>query len=496
MNNRKLKIITSIITLSLIVMLYVPNMVSATTVTVLYEDMEGGDIEDEWTYLTGAEEFSTTAYNGSASVRLDGNDNAFKVIANVTEVMVSGWFYLNSLNGTQFLKIQRWDGGANGAGGGWGNRVTTTVEWNDTTNFNGQMSLVTTSTGGATEYNNIDIQPPINQWFHLGIWSNGTRARVWYNGSLAMDIANATAFKANQINMGNSTPRFILDGDYLVDDVYIYNGTHVNYRAGGMKSGLDVVWFSASHGGHPIANATAEIYGGAEASAGAGANASIPNRLAKNMTCADMFWGGENTTTALLRYQTDVLDLEPDIVFLMLGPNDYPTLTSAQTIANIVNMANQALAEEIVVVIADPPPRKDAAPASWGVYINETITGIDSYADATDNVIRCETLIFFKGANWSISSSYRNTADKNHFNPTGLAFMAKFAEEAIGNASAFVAPAEVNLVDLLNEELDANIPQIISYVFIMIVMILITMLLVIILNLTSKIKGGRGGRRP
>lgn len=479
----KTKLITSIIVAFLFatMIISVPNA-EAVSVQVLYDDFEDG-ILDDWNFTAGASAVSNIAYAGNKSASLPDTVDTYQNFTTQDEVLINTWIYLNTSAGTQLLKIRRINISDPTQ------YVTQTLEWNDTTNFNNSLALVTTYSGGGAQYHTMDIHPPLQTWFNIGLWSDGDRVRVFYNGSLLLDIANSTTFGFNQLRIGTSSLRFSGPSEYLSDDLYIWTGSDANYRAGGMQSGLDVVWFSASHGGHPYANGTAEIIGGAKSEAGAGANYSAPNRLARNRTVADMYWGAQTTTTAKARFQTDVLDLNPNMTVLLLGPNDYPSFPSSTTITNIQNMTDWALANNIIVILVEPPPLKDGGNSSHKLKINDTVDFVRQYANDTGNVFLCSIFEFFRDDNYTLNATYR-APDGNHFNLLGLSKLAQFVEQAIGNATPFVPPPPPppppTLGDLINDEVAASIPIIVNLIFVAITLFVVSFIIVSLFALRGR----------
>lgn len=407
----------------------------AASVQVLYDDFEDANM-NEWNYSAGSGEVANIGYAGNYSAQLDNTMAAFQNYTSDSEVMVNAWVYLDESGGAQLLRMRRINLSDSS------DYITVGLEWNDSSNYVDSLGLVTFhAKGGGSVYYNMSIKPSLRTWFNLGFWSDGNRVRVFYNGSLVLDITNSTPLNFNQLIIGTTTPsgRFPNPNQYLLDELYVWTGSPANYRAGGMQSGLKAAWISASHGGHPYANGTAEIIGGAKTEAGVGAPFSIPNRVAKNYTIADMFWGGERTDITKARFQTDCIDLNPDIAILMLGPNDYPVFPSSTTIANIKNMTDWALSLGISVILVEPPPLKEGGNSSHKPKINDTVDFVRQYANNTDNVFLCSIFEFFRDDNYTLNATYR-APDNVHFNILGLEKMAQFVEMAIQNATPFVPP--------------------------------------------------------
>ena len=71
----------------------------------------------------------------------------------------------------------------------------------------------------------------------------------------------------------------------------------------------------------------------------------------------------QNSTQVLARFQTDVIDLHPEIVHILVGTNDVypgwtlePSATSIDSVANLEAMVRMAQASGIHVILATIPP--------------------------------------------------------------------------------------------------------------------------------------------
>jgi acyl-CoA thioesterase I len=103
---------------------------------------------------------------------------------------------------------------------------------------------------------------------------------------------------------------------------------------------------------------------------GAAANQSYPIALAKLMGKEIINKGrnGETTTTALKRLKPDVLDLDPDLVFLTLGGNDLMSKTNLDITLNnleIMFLKIQSQGAMVVYLGIDPPMVGD----NWALAI-------------------------------------------------------------------------------------------------------------------------------
>jgi lysophospholipase L1-like esterase len=91
--------------------------------------------------------------------------------------------------------------------------------------------------------------------------------------------------------------------------------------------------------------------------------------------------GGQNSSQLLARFQTDVIDLHPEIVQILIGTNDvYPGWTLQPSAPNAINspanleaMVNMAEASGIHVILATIPP--------WGC--DASICALAGSADST-----------------------------------------------------------------------------------------------------------------
>lgn len=80
---------------------------------------------------------------------------------------------------------------------------------------------------------------------------------------------------------------------------------------------------------------------------------------------ANMGIGGETTAQILARWQTDVLDLKPDVVFIIAGTNDLLTGMTDADLAHTMNNLEQMILMSVgagIQVIMTSPPVKDLAP--------------------------------------------------------------------------------------------------------------------------------------
>ena len=73
--------------------------------------------------------------------------------------------------------------------------------------------------------------------------------------------------------------------------------------------------------------------------------------------------GGQTTPQMLLRFQQDVIDLEPSVVVILAGINDIAGNTGPMTIEetynNIISMAEMATSNHIKVILCSVLPAKD-----------------------------------------------------------------------------------------------------------------------------------------
>jgi lysophospholipase L1-like esterase len=179
--------------------------------------------------------------------------------------------------------------------------------------------------------------------------------------------------------------------------------------------------------------------------------ATHPNWIAKGIS-------GQNSNQIVARFQTDVIDLHPDMVHILIGTNDvYPGWTLGpcdvpagsanfeDSPANVVAMVEMARSADIKVILAtippwetdpidiedlaysaDPSPGRYALIATWNGWLRRY---------ASDNMI---TLVdYHKALEAQNSENYlvALTLDGVHPSSQGYAVMTPLAEEAIVAAS-------------------------------------------------------------
>lgn len=95
--------------------------------------------------------------------------------------------------------------------------------------------------------------------------------------------------------------------------------------------------------------------------------------------------GGQNSSQVLARFQTDVIDLHPEIVHILIGTNDvYPGWTlrpgpnAINSAANVEAMVNLAQANGIHVILATIPPWGcDASDCTLAESADSTLSRFD-----------------------------------------------------------------------------------------------------------------------
>jgi lysophospholipase L1-like esterase len=97
-------------------------------------------------------------------------------------------------------------------------------------------------------------------------------------------------------------------------------------------------------------------------------------QFAEHPNWIDKGISGQNSSQVLARFQTDVIDLHPEIVNILVGTNDvYPGWVLKPSAANVESMVQMAQANGIHVILATIPP--------WGCDASQCATA--ESADST-----------------------------------------------------------------------------------------------------------------
>jgi len=167
---------------------------------------------------------------------------------------------------------------------------------------------------------------------------------------------------------------------------------------------------------------------------------------------------GQNSNQVLARFQTDVIDLHPDIVHILVGTNDvYPGWTlgpcdvpagsqnAIDSPANVTAMVQMAWAADIKVILATIPPW-ETDPITVGDVAYDADPSVGRYAliDSWNGWLRQ----YASGNNIPLAdyhtaleaSNYENyipalTLDGVHPSSQGFVVMTPLAEEAITSAT-------------------------------------------------------------
>jgi lysophospholipase L1-like esterase len=147
---------------------------------------------------------------------------------------------------------------------------------------------------------------------------------------------------------------------------------------------------------------------------------------------------GQTSPQMLVRFRQDVLDLRPRVVHIMMGTNDIAgntgPMSTEETEANFMTMAELARAHGIGVVIASIPP---AASFPWkpGVETVEKIRALNgwlrAYAERIGAVYADYTAVLDDGRGGMRPGL---ASDGVHPTSAGYALMAPVAEKAIAEA--------------------------------------------------------------
>lgn len=148
--------------------------------------------------------------------------------------------------------------------------------------------------------------------------------------------------------------------------------------------------------------------------------------------------GGQTTPQMLLRFRSDVINLQPKLVLILAGTNDIAGNTGPMTLQeirdNIISMAELARLHGITVIICSVLPAFDYA---WrpGLKPNVKIPELNRMLEAYAVQHQIEYLDYF-----SAMTDQRNglppelAEDGVHPTKAGYAIMKKLAEEAIDRA--------------------------------------------------------------
>jgi len=144
---------------------------------------------------------------------------------------------------------------------------------------------------------------------------------------------------------------------------------------------------------------------------------------------------GQTTPQMLVRFRSDVLDLEPSLVILLAGTNDIAENTGPITfesiLRNIISMTELARANGIPVILASVLPAKgfswrpDLCPAEKIVALNNMIK---AYAD-TNGYIYLDYYTSMADNEGGLKSAF--TRDGVHPSKAGYEHMALLANAAI-----------------------------------------------------------------
>ena len=132
--------------------------------------------------------------------------------------------------------------------------------------------------------------------------------------------------------------------------------------------------------------------------------------------------GGQNSSQVLARFQTDVIDLHPEIVHILVGTNDvypgwtlYPSSSAINSAANVEAMVQMAQTNGIHVILSTIPP--------WGCDASNCTTadGADSTPTRYDRINAwnawIERYALSKGIPVADYHSALLAPDGNHFVP-------------------------------------------------------------------------------
>jgi lysophospholipase L1-like esterase len=155
--------------------------------------------------------------------------------------------------------------------------------------------------------------------------------------------------------------------------------------------------------------------------------------------------GGQSSDQMLVRFRSDVLELEPRVVHIMAGINDVAGNTGPTSLAfmqgNIKSMVEEALLHHIRVVIASIPP---AAHIPWRAAIEQPALTIADMNRWLRGYARCEHVEFADYA--AVLGDGRGgikpelSSDGVHPTPAGYAVMTPLARAAIARALAKPVP--------------------------------------------------------
>lgn len=148
--------------------------------------------------------------------------------------------------------------------------------------------------------------------------------------------------------------------------------------------------------------------------------------------------GGQTTPQMLLRFQQDVIALQPKVVVILAGTNDIAGNTGPITVSmimdNIKSMAQLARANDIAVVLCsvlpayDYPWRKGKEPNLKIPALNKLI---QAYAEE-NNLVYLDYFSVMEDGNNGLQEGY--TYDGVHPDENGYKVMAPLAEAAVSKA--------------------------------------------------------------
>ena len=157
-------------------------------------------------------------------------------------------------------------------------------------------------------------------------------------------------------------------------------------------------------------------------------NTSIPYKIrtALDWTAQNMAIGGEELGFEIInRFQQDVINMEPQVVFINGGTNDIlASQSKTDFINNYTSILNDTRNASIFTVVMSIPP------ADCGVignttkcdYITEWNTDLKTLVDSYENAVYVETYDYVGTLNdtgTGINITYDYTDEGLHFNPTG-----------------------------------------------------------------------------
>lgn len=150
--------------------------------------------------------------------------------------------------------------------------------------------------------------------------------------------------------------------------------------------------------------------------------------------------GGQTTPQMLLRFQQDVIDLEPKVVLILAGTNDIAGNTGPMTLEqirdNILSMVQLAKANDIIPIVCSVLPAYDY-PWRTGLKPNIKIPKLNDMLKEVTSDEKVPYLDYF-----ATMADERNglppkyTTDEVHVTKEGYSVMERLAQEAIDNVKS------------------------------------------------------------